>query len=85
MRRRRRLDLEWPPGLAHFQESAWAQPDDDLDDAMPEQQATWRWIFAHRRWRAARVEWLKANGQPFLDLWIVDVRAERRKLDTLHG
>ena len=82
MRRRRRPDLAWPPGLARFSETAWAQPDDDLDDVTPEEQATWRWIFAHRRWREARREWLEANGEPFLEEWIADVRAERRKLEA---
>ena len=82
MRRRRRPDLEWPAGLARFSEAAWVQPDDDLDDVTPEEQATWRWIFAHRRWRTARREWLEANGKPFLEEWIADVRAERRKLEA---
>ena len=82
MKRRRRPDLAWPPGLARFEQSAWAQPD-DLDDVTPEQGAVWRWIFAHRHWRTARREWLEANGQPFLEEWIADVRAEHRKREAL--
>jgi hypothetical protein len=85
MKRRRRPDVDWPAGLARFSEAAWIQADDDLDDASPEQRAVWRWIFAHRRWRDARAEWLKANGQPWLDLWIADVRAEHRRRETLRA
>ena len=75
--------MDWPPGLARFQETAWAQPDDGLPDCTAAQDAVWRWIFAHRRWRDARAEWLKACGLPWLDLWIADIRAEHRRRETL--
>jgi hypothetical protein len=84
MRRRRRPEHAWPPGLARFSEAAWARPEDDEPcGSTSEQQAVWRWIDAHRRWRNARREWLRANGLPWLEEWIADVQAEHRKRATL--
>jgi hypothetical protein len=85
VKRRRQPPLPWPPGLATFREAAWVQDGDDLGDCTNEQRAVWRWILAHRRWREARAEWLRANGLVWLDLWIADVRAEHRRRETLRA
>jgi hypothetical protein len=83
VRRRRRPEQAWPPGLARFEVAAWSRPEDEPCGTTAQQQAVWRWIDAHRRWRAARREWLQANGLPWLEEWIADVRAEHRKRETL--
>lgn len=56
-----------PAELAAFDPAQWPpadSADDELEDAAPWEQEAWREIFAHRRWRRARQDWLLEHGAP---------------------